>query len=419
MKRILLLYQYFHPDDVISAHHYSQLAEELSLRDWEVHAMPGNRARHDASVVFDQYENWNGIHIRRIWRPGFRQTSPFQRFCNAVWMVLAWCFAAFRKKTIPDVDAVVIGTDPILSILAAIVWKTVRPQTKTVHWCFDLFPETGIAAGFFRSDSLYVRIIKRMMKRAYRACDLIVDTGSCQRKRLQMYDRSIGQVTCTPWALSEPSEPIAIDKEERTSLFGDAQLALFYSGNIGMAYSFERFVELARLLREDDIKLVFGVRGARVDEIKAMVTPDDTNISFAPFAPLDRLQARLSAPDIHLVSLRQEFTGTLVPSKFFGSLAVGRPVIFEGSEDSAVSEWIRQYGLGWVLTPENMASIAKKLVELSQSPEDLVDLRQRCHHVYYEVFSKKIVVDLWDREIRKLMPACDSQQCERAVVLKS
>jgi len=403
MPRLLIFYHYFHPDDVVSAHHYSQLAGELQARGWYVMAMPANRGRHNESQVFEPYEYWGGVEIRRIGRPRFSQTSTLGRGLNALWMIFAWSLVAFRKKSVSDIDVVLVGTDPILSVLVSIVWKLVRPRTKVAHWCFDLFPETAIAAGIFRPNVFWVRIFKIFLKRAYKACNLIVDTGGCQRARLQAYDKSIGQATCTPWSLFEPPQPVPIDIHEREELFGNAKLALFYSGNIGVAYSYERFLKLARRLRGEDIKFVFSVRGKRVEELKKDVSAEDTNISFASFAPIDRLQARLSAPDIHLASLREEFTGTLVPSKFFGSLAVGRPVIFDGSMDSAVSDWIKTYQLGWVLTPKTLDSVADDLVRLSNSPQDLEELRQRCHRVYQEVFSKKQVMDTWDEELRKLL----------------
>ncbi len=405
MKNLLFFYQYFHPDDVVSAQHYSQLAIELEKRGWLVTAMPSNRSRHDESVTYDSYERWKGIEIKRIWRPRLRQASTLMRGLSALWMIAAWSLAAFRKKSLPGVDAIIVGTDPIMSLFVVLVWKVIRPETKIVHWCFDLFPDIAIANGMLRSESFIVKILNRLFRQFYKTCNLIIDTGPCQRKRLQIYDGSICKAscaTCTPWALVEPQTPLPINSTERKNLFGDIRLALFYSGNIGMAYSYDLFIKLARQLHGEDIHIAFGVRGKRLEEIKKAVSQEDTNITFAGFASMDRLQARLSAPDIHLVSLREEWTGTLVPSKFFGSLAVGRPVIFQGSTKSAVSKWIKEYKIGWVLTPETLNSVAEELKRLSYFPEELEQLNIRCHRVYQDFFSKKHVTDIWDIKLRSL-----------------
>ena len=119
-----------------------------------------------------------------------------------------------------------------------------------------------------------------------------------------------------------------------------------------------------------------------------MVQATDSNVSFAGFAPEEVLEKRLSACDFHLVSLRPEWTGTVVPSKFFGAIASGRGVIFSGSEDSAIAQWIRQYELGWVLTKDNVAEVAAQLRNIAERPDELAALRERCFRVYREIFSQ-------------------------------
>src|SRR5207247_168597 len=104
-----------------------------------------------------------------------------------------------------------------------------------------------------------------------------------------------------------------------------------------------------RRLRGAGACLCFAVRGNRADELRAAIRPDDDNVQLAGFAPEEALEARLAAADIHLVSLRPEWSGVVVPSKFFGALAVGRPVLFAGPRDCGIARWIEEHGVGWVL----------------------------------------------------------------------
>src|SRR5207302_9222488 len=110
----------------------------------------------------------------------------------------------------------------------------------------------------------------------------------------------------------------------------------------------------------------FGVRGNRVDELRAAVHRDDANVSFAGFAPESELAKRLAAADIHLVSLWPKWTGVVVPSKFFGALAAGRPIIFAGSRVAALAQWIEAYGVGWVLDRSSVGKVAQDLKRLAQ-----------------------------------------------------
>ena len=398
--RVLVFYHYLHPDDVVSALHFTELCVGLRERECQITAVSCNRGCRDEAVAYPSDSVWQGVRIHRIWRPPARQSTLLGRFFNSAWMILAWSSLAFRH---PSPDLLVIGSDPVLSILVAVPWKLVRPATRIVHWCHDLYPEAAVAEGLIRPNHLLARVLRVALASAYRACDLIVDIGSCMRERLLAYNSPARHVTLTPWALAEPTEPLPRYSEERNRLFGNARLALLYSGNFGRAHCHEKILALARQMRPANARFVFSVRGNRVEALRSSVTAQDDNIRFVPFASQNNLEARLGAADVHVVSLREEWTGTVVPSKFFGSLAVGRPVLFAGSADAAVARWIREHNVGWVLTGDNVRSVAEELQSLSGSPEQLTSLFSRCHQVYQRYFSKEQILGLWHTELTTLL----------------
>jgi glycosyltransferase involved in cell wall biosynthesis len=229
---------------------------------------------------------------------------------------------------------------------------------------------------------------------------LIVDLGECMRQRLRKYNAAARQSTILPWALVEPTAPAPVNVEERQRIFDGAGLALLYSGNFGLAHEWRGTLALARKLRDTGTKLVFSVRGNQEGTLRSSVTSADTNIEFAPFASEAELAARLSSADVHVVSLRESWTGTVVPSKFFGALAMGRPVLFEGSEDCSIAGWIREYRVGWVLGPNNVDAVAAELLGLAESPEQMSELRRRCHALYRQKFSRSHGIHAWDEALR-------------------
>lgn len=399
MPKALVLYHYFHPDDVVSAQHFSDLGAGLASRGWDVTALPCNRGCRDESQKFGAEELWEELTIRRVWRPAFRQASPLGRVLNTAWMLSAWSLAAFREQ--PDV--LIVGTDPMFGVLVALPWKAMRPDTRIMHWCFDLHPEAAIADGMVRGDHPLVRILRPLLRAAYRRCDLIGSLGACMSGLLRGYDPKLRIDTYTPWALSEPSAPTIPDPNERTAMFGSVPLGLMYSGNFGKAHAFDTILALARKLRPESVPFVFSVRGNRVQELEDAITPEDTNVSFAGFVPQQQLELRLGAADIHIVSLRPEYAGTVVPSKFQGALAAGRPILYAGPKDSAVAMWIESFGLGWTLTEDSLDEVAGKILDLRDCPEALRALKQRCFSVYQSQFSKRAILDRMDRDLRALL----------------
>jgi colanic acid biosynthesis glycosyl transferase WcaI len=274
------------------------------------------------------------------------------------------------------------------------------------HWCFDLFPDSAVADGLIRHSALFDRIIQAPLRMAYAACSVVVDIGPCMRQRLAKYlSRGTCAETLVPWALVESAGPLPENHAAKRQLFGRSDvLGLLYSGSFGRAHISEHLLALAGDLASDEIHFCFSVRGNMRNHLLAAVRAHAlSNVHVSDFAVEDDLETRLGAGDIHLVSLREAWTGTVVPSKFFAALAVGRPVVFEGSTHSAVAQWIQQLRVGWVLTEETLPEVAAALRELRVDRTRLKALQEHCHRVYAKHFSKDRTIDGWDCLLRRVI----------------
>jgi glycosyltransferase involved in cell wall biosynthesis len=191
----------------------------------------------------------------------------------------------------------------------------------------------------------------------------------------------------------------------RDELFGDAKLGILYSGTIGRAHQFEEFILLARELRKRaaSVAFCFAGRGNCYQDLRDAVTPDDTNIRFAGFIEESRLPERLAAADIHMISLKLGWEGIVVPSKFFGSLAAGRPLLYCGTLASCVAELIQAENLGFIVDTTNISAISDQLEALVASPLRLQQLQVHAARIYYTRFSKALQIDRWDRVLRSLL----------------
>jgi colanic acid biosynthesis glycosyl transferase WcaI len=427
-KRLILLYHFFHPDDVISARLFAELGEEAAKRGWDVVAMPAVRSCHDGAARLAKHETWRGISIWRVWRPGWRQSSNKGRLGNTAFMLLGWTLRALWTSRSRH-ETMILGTDPPLGVLAAIPWRLFRPRARIVHWCHDLYPQAAVADGVLKADSMLVRGLNALLRVAYARCDCIADLGPCMRDRLlkacameekkgdenesgQERGRSYGVTALrelTPWSLVEPERVPEADEAVRQDLFGTARLGLLYSGNLGRAHIYEPFLALARRLAGDSVAFCFAGRGPLRERLEVQLreakeeasgsgsgASELAGVRLAAFAPEEVLQKRLAAADVHMVSLHPDWTGTVVPSKFFGALAVGRPVLFAGRSDSAIARWIRQHNVGWVLDSDaSIELVAQQLRAIAADRAQLAELQQRCFDVYHQHFSKQRQMLKW------------------------
>jgi glycosyltransferase involved in cell wall biosynthesis len=392
--RLLVLYHFFHPDQVVSARIFTDFAAEQARRGWEVTALTCNRSHGDEAQRYPAEETWNGVRIRRVFRPAWSQKKPLPRLANTAWMLAAW----FLETTkLGDFDAIVIGSDPMFAASIAIPLRAARPHTPIIHWCLDVFPDAG-EAEWTGATRLLSPPARAVMGAAYRRCDVIVDLGPCMRARLERYGGSPRRETLTPWALVEPERPAEPDPEVRRELFGDAKIGLLYAGSMSRPHDFASLLALARACRAragNDVVLCFACTGTNLPALKAAVRPEDTNVRFAPFADERTIQRRFEAADFHVGSLRPEYTGIVVPSKFFAALAAARPFIFVGRSDAAIAGWIREHGVGFEVAPGESDKVAARLVALTDDPSSVHAMRGRALETYRRHFARALVNDRW------------------------
>jgi colanic acid biosynthesis glycosyl transferase WcaI len=399
--RLLVLYHFFHPDQVVSARIFSDFAVEQARRGWDVTALTCNRAHGDATARFPPDEIWNDVHIRRVFRPAWSQKKPLPRLGNSAWLLSAWFLETTKLGAF---DAIVIGSDPSFAASIAIPLRAARPRTPIIHWCLDVFPDAG-EAEWTGATRLLSPPARAIMSAAYRRCDVVVDLGPCMRERLERYGGSPRRETLTPWALVEPERPADPDPAIRRELFGDAKLGLLYAGSMSRSHDFESLLELARACRAragDEIAMCFACTGTNLPRLEAAVRPDDTNVRFASFAQEDgaTLERRFEAADFHLGSLRPDFTGIVVPSKFFASLAAARPFIFAGRSDAAIARWIREHDVGFELPPGQADAVAARLVALGDDAAAITAMRANALATYRSYFSKALINDRWAALLR-------------------
>jgi colanic acid biosynthesis glycosyl transferase WcaI len=397
-KRVTVLYHYLHPDDVVSSRLFSDLCFGLAEANYEVSAIAGNRGCRDERVKYAKEELVGGVRFLRVWRPNFPQGRFWGRIANAAWLLTAWGLRA----TLLNSDVVITGTDPIFSPAVAIVLKGLHKKVRLLHWCFDLYPEAAVAAGLVKARSLIAQTGRNLMRCAYRRHDGIIDIGSCMREIIDSYQHGAGAYTVYPWALKEKDQVQEQNRQLRERVFGKTQLSLLYSGSFGQAHSYADIIDLSKHMPRPECAINFAVRGNRVSELEREVSRREAPIKIEDFCAEDKLEETLGAADILIVSLKPGWEGVVVPSKFFGALALGRPVLFCGSEKSCIAKLIRAHGVGWVLNERSKGEVIAELRRVASTGSGASSYRERAFLTYQQHFSRKVGIAKFEAILRGL-----------------
>jgi glycosyltransferase involved in cell wall biosynthesis len=168
-----------------------------------------------------------------------------------------------------------------------------------------------------------------------------------------------------------------------------------YSGNLGRAHDTSTMLAAMRELRdENEIEFLITGGGAQLDAIQKERLP---NVRFADYAPRERLSESLSMADAHLVTLLPSLEGLIVPSKFYGVLAVGRPVLFIGSTSGELARIIVKHDCGIVIESGDGAGLARCIRELAQDRGRARAMGERGRLLYETTFAPPIAMAAWER----------------------
>ena len=328
---------------------FTDLAVEQARRGWDVTALACNRSWHDPHARLPAHEEWNGVHIHRVFRPPWDQARPSQRLGNSAWMLPAWFLRTLRLGRF---DAIVIGSDPAFSPLVALGAAAGVPARRARALVLrPLSRKRSSPKAPARPPRRWRPLARRLMGLAYRRFDALVDIGprmrrAARRLRQRRAPGDAGAVGAhRSGAARSPSTPPRAPRcfrarSSRCCIPGRWAARTISRRSCAWRASAAR----ARATRS---RSASPCAATALPSCAPPSRPDDTNVRLVDFADArTRCTARLAAADVHLISLRDDWAGVVVPSKFFASLAVGRPVLYAGPAESEIARWIAENDLG-------------------------------------------------------------------------
>jgi glycosyltransferase involved in cell wall biosynthesis len=296
-------------------------------------------------------------------------------------------------------DVLIAKTDPPLtSIFAMRVAAT--NKARLVNWLQDIYPETAAKFGMPFMTGPIGKSIRRIRDSSLIKADANIVVGELMARTVEMSGVSRERVHVIPnWADDERLRPISMyDNPLRREWELQNTFVVGYSGNLGRAHEIETMLSAADLLRNNtEITFLFIGGGYLFDRLvdEAKIRGLAHKFRFFPYQPRDRLQYSLSVPDVHLVSLRPELEGLIMPSKFYGIAAVGKPIISISSKKGEIGQLVRQHGCGLVVQPGDSGALTKHLLHLSNSPSDVSAMGESARAMVERDFPRKHALARW------------------------
>jgi colanic acid biosynthesis glycosyl transferase WcaI len=166
-----------------------------------------------------------------------------------------------------------------------------------------------------------------------------------------------------------------------------------YSGNLGRAHEYAAMLGAARSLAHDP-RIVFLMIGGghQMQALRAEALP---NLRFQPYQDAAGLSQSLSAPDVHWISLRAELEGLIVPSKAYGVLAAGRPILAVTAADGEIARLVAEHNCGLQCEPGDAVGFAAAVRTLADDPDLVRRLGAAARRASETAFSRQAALAAW------------------------
>ncbi|AEF98855.1 glycosyltransferase family 4 protein [Methylomonas methanica] len=360
-QKLIFINRYFCPDHSATSQMLSDLAFGLAKDSAEraIHIVTSRQRYDDASAQLPAYEVIQNVHIHRVATTRFGRQNLLGRAIDYVSFYAASFFCLLKQAE--KGDTLIAKTDPpLISVIVALVAKLKRAHL--VNWLQDLFPEVAAELGVKLARGLPYKILKSLRNTTLHQAKMNVAIGELMADRLRWEGIPDSKITVIHnWADGEQLKPVPHEQNPLRTDWGlQGKFVVGYSGNLGRSHDFSTILDAAAALkdREDIVFLLIG-GGAQLPQVQQdCLDKGLSNVLFKPYQPREKLSESLSVADVHLISLKPELESLIVPSKFYGVLAVGRPVIFIGAEEGELAGIIYKHHCGYVVAQNDVDSLS-------------------------------------------------------------
>jgi colanic acid biosynthesis glycosyl transferase WcaI len=404
-RRLLFINQYYWPDHASTAQHLADLAEALAAEGHECHVLCGQGTYRPGAPRPPRRAVHNGVHVHRVPATSLGRRSTLARMAD----YLSFYARAFLlAMLLPRFDAVVTLTTPPIIALVGTVLRRLK-GSRHVYWSMDLHPDASLALGRMARSNPVVRALAWLSDFVYRQADKVVVLGPYMADRIAAKGARPDRLAQVPvWSRRDEVYPLPrAGHPLRASLGLADRFVAMYSGNLGLAHAFDEFLDAARRLRERaDIVFLFVGGGPRLDEVRAAKQRDGLdNVRLLDYFPREQLHASLSLADVHLISMRREMTGIVVPGKLYGVMASGRPALFVGPEHCESADTIRHAACGVTLRLGDTDGLVEALTRLASDPVTVQQMGARGRAAFLAGYEKAACCARWNALIGDLLPA--------------
>lgn len=412
--KLLIYAHYYYPDVASTGQILKELAEGMrdSFHITVVCVVPSYQGKVEEFYKKKKYyyENIEGISVIRVKVPEFSKTNKISRIKNILVYFLRAVFVTMKMQGQDYVYS--ISQPPVLGGVLGWMGKAIHilkgAHPKFIYNIQDFNPEQTMAVGYIKNRNA-LKLVMAVDKFSCRRADKVIVVGRDMIETLKKRFR--GKETprycfINNWIDEKQIYPLA-PAEEHVALFKKSyglenKLVIMYSGNLGLYYDLENILKvIAGYKNKEDVIFAFVGEGSVLDKLKQYKNEERLdNVAFIPYQDKEELIYSLNAGDVHWVVNAKGIKGVSVPSKLYGVMAVGKPIIGVLEEGSEARRIIEETGCGYVVEPGHYEDIRVILDNVIANKEKLQQMGNKGREYLLRNLTKDISIGKYIEEIK-------------------
>jgi colanic acid biosynthesis glycosyl transferase WcaI len=310
-----------------------------------------------------QSEQSGRVRILRAGSSDYPRTQMKKRVFN----YLSYVFLAVPRALFHPCDVILAMTDPPFEgiVGAFVAMLKNKPYVYNIR---DLYPDMAIGGAIVK-PGLLARTWEKLHRWALRRATRIVVLGDDMRNRIlaKNVEPSTVVVVRDGAEIAPADAPApALDSAVVRAIRGNFSFVLLHAGNLGFYGAWDTLLSGAASLADDGVGLVFvgdGAQRLRLEAAGAQIP----NVRFLPFFPGNKISSVLAAADAHIITIKRGLEGVVVPSKMYGILAAGKPILAVAPRECDVASIGEAMGFSISADPDDPAGFAQLVRQLSQN----------------------------------------------------
>jgi glycosyltransferase involved in cell wall biosynthesis len=251
----------------------------------------------------------------------------------------------------------------------------------------DVYPDVAVDLGYIKKGSVIEKAVGLLTDWPRRNADGILVLGECMKERLMR--RGIAPeklIVAENWADGRELRPLPFPKKPL--------LQILYSGNLGLAHDVETVAQAAAEMDADPVAhFIFAGGGPKRKQFEQRCADEKLKqVSFRGYASSDALGESLASGDIGLVTQKPECFGTVVPSKVYGLLASGRPILYIGPVGGTPQGIIERFRCGWHIEPGDVNGLKDLLRTLASNRQLIYEAGRNARRAFLNHYDLPIGV---------------------------